>query len=101
MTYTEKRRAIIDKFINIDSIDDLREAEVGLDEFAKYVEQEMIKKVVGALTSDISTSDFNDNGRSQWELNKNSNRGVEPCIECENATKIRTLLSSLQDTNPK
>jgi len=57
--------------------------------------EEERERVIEALTSDISTSNFYANGRSRWELNKNSNRGVEPCIECENETKIRTLLSTL------
>ena len=60
------------------------------------VEQEMLKKVVGILTNDISTSDFTEAGRKLWELSENNDRGIEPCIECENGIKIRTLLSSLQ-----
>jgi len=50
MTYTERRKATIDKFINIDSIDDLREVEAGLDEFAKYIlaeERERVRGVIG------------------------------------------------------
>ena len=47
MTYTERRKATIDKFINIDSIDDLKEVEAGLDEFAEYVRAEERVRVVG------------------------------------------------------
>jgi len=49
MTYTERRKATIDKFINIDSIDDLREVEAGLDEFAKYILAEERARVVGEI----------------------------------------------------
>jgi len=49
MTYTERRKATIDKFINIDSIDDLKEVEAGLDEFAEYVRAEERERVRGEI----------------------------------------------------
>jgi len=54
MTYTERRKATIDKFINIDSIDDLREVEAGLDEFAKYILAEERARVVGIINEPMN-----------------------------------------------
>ena len=84
MTYTQRRKEIIDKFINIDSLDDLREVEAGLDEFAKYALAEERERVVGII---------------DWELTPHGYESDDPQFE-RFAIKIKEkyknkILSSL------
>lgn len=53
----------------------------------------VVEKIIETLTSDITHSVFGEGWLEKWQVLPT--RGVEPCIDCDNGNKIRTLLSNL------
>ena len=71
----------------------MNELAFSLEKAIQEAKEEILKKAISILTENISQKEFRGNWKQRWEYK--NNRGIEPCLECNNRDNIFKFLESL------